>query len=175
MKKDFPSLITIFSCPNYLDRYNNTAAILRYESKIITIKQFRCAPHPYWLPGFINAFTWSLPFVDKKSTILFSVPSSRTYFHLSVTEMLLSLLTICTKEELTEGDEGLEGPIDTPEEPRYTFCRSTSPYLCLISKYREETEEPKSFASVEELSTDTMANGTEGIKDVIKNFDEVYV
>ena len=65
--KKFPSVITVFSAPNYLDAYHNRGAVLKYANKNITIRQYNCSPHPYWLPNFMDGFTWSLPFVGAKS------------------------------------------------------------------------------------------------------------
>ncbi|KAJ7204331.1 Metallo-dependent phosphatase-like protein [Mycena pura] len=89
--KKFPSVITIFSAPNYLDVYHNRGAIIKYANKNVTIRQYNASPHPYWLPNFQNAFTWSLPFVGAK-----------------ITEMLLAILSSCTDEELEEGDSDEE-------------------------------------------------------------------
>ncbi|KAJ5853709.1 hypothetical protein N7534_006252 [Penicillium rubens] len=42
----FPSVMTIFSAPNYLDVYNNKAAVLKYENNVMNIRQFNCTPPP---------------------------------------------------------------------------------------------------------------------------------
>jgi serine/threonine-protein phosphatase 2B catalytic subunit len=123
----FPSLITIFSAPNYCDVYQNKAAIMKYENNVVNIRQFNYSPHPYWLPNFMNVFTWSLPFVGEK-----------------ISDVLLKILNICTDEELAEYDEHIDSLIERNQmEQRKEQIRS---------KMRAVGKVAKTYQTLRELS-----------------------
>lgn len=123
----FPSLITIFSAPNYCDVYQNKAAILKYENNVVNIRQFNCSPHPYWLPNFMNVFTWSLPFVGEK-----------------ISDVLLKILNICTVEELAVYDQHIDSLIERNQmEQRKEQIRS---------KMRAVGKVAKTYQTLRELS-----------------------
>ncbi|QOU20058.1 hypothetical protein BRETT_004706 [Brettanomyces bruxellensis] len=83
-KTGFPTVITIFSAPNYCHTYRNKAAALIYDGKTFNIKQFLpAADAPYYLPDFMNVFEWSVPFVCEK-----------------VIDILVCMLNVCTQKEL---------------------------------------------------------------------------
>jgi serine/threonine-protein phosphatase 2B catalytic subunit len=165
----FPSVMTIFSAPNYLDVYSNKAAVLKYEANVMNIRQFNCTPHPYWLPNFMDVFTWSLPFVGEK-----------------ITDMLIAILNCCTKEELEEEEET---PMITPETPemetddvsaerrqviknKILAVGRMSRVFSLLREESERVSELKSLTGSGTLPAGLLANGAEGIKEAIQGFDD---
>ncbi|KAJ3796537.1 Metallo-dependent phosphatase-like protein [Lentinula aff. detonsa] len=164
----FPSVMTIFSAPNYLDVYNNKAAVLKYESNVMNIRQFNCTPHPYWLPNFMDVFTWSLPFVGEK-----------------ITDMLVAVLNTCTKEELEESDEEDEpvsavaatAPEDSDQRRKVIKNKimavgRVARVFALLREDAEKVSELKNISGSSKLPYGTLASGTEGIKNAIKGFED---
>ncbi|KAJ1905493.1 3',5'-cyclic-nucleotide phosphodiesterase (PDEase) (3':5'-CNP) [Tieghemiomyces parasiticus] len=176
----FPAVITIFSAPNYLDVYGNKAAILKYENNVMNIRQFNCSPHPYWLPNFLDAFTWSLPFVGEK-----------------VSEMLLAILNICSRDELGEGSENggaypfapsiavsesvtstTATPLSDLEMRRNVIrnkIRAVGKLARVFSVLRAESEsitELKGLLGTERLPVGSLASGADGLKRAITTFEQ---
>ncbi|KAI9337646.1 serine/threonine-protein phosphatase 2B catalytic subunit A1 [Pilaira anomala] len=167
----FPALMTIFSAPNYIDVYNNKAAILRYDKSVLNIRQFNATPHPYWLPNFMNVFNWSLPFVGEK-----------------ITTMLLGILNICSQEELAASPEEKEretpvvivpNSADMSQEQRRQIIKNKILAIGKISRsfsvLRENSElvmELKNLSGTGKLPTGTLGLGSEGIRKAITTFEE---
>lgn len=182
----FPSVMTIFSAPNYLDVYNNKAAVLKYENNVMNIRQFNCTPHPYWLPNFMDVFTWSLPFVGEK-----------------ITDMLIAILSTCSEEELREGESSTTspgpqsppaitaagedgpaaaGPTDGADTEALEFRRRALKNKILaigrlsrvFQVLREESEKVTELKTVSggRLPAGTLMLGAEGIKNAISNFED---
>ncbi|THU96240.1 Metallo-dependent phosphatase [Dendrothele bispora CBS 962.96] len=165
----FPSVMTIFSAPNYLDVYSNKAAVLKYESNVMNIRQFNCTPHPYWLPNFMDVFTWSLPFVGEK-----------------ITDMLVAVLNTCTKEELQESDDeemivppSPTSPIADDSGERRKVIKNkilavgrVARVFALLREESERVSELKNVSGSSKLPYGTLASGSEGIKEAIKGFED---
>jgi len=94
-----PHLMTIFSAPNYCDVHGNLGAILKYDGKTVSVRQFNHVEHPFWLPNFQDVFTWSLPFVAEKAV-----------------EMLNALLDVYPDEEFSDYTTSPQMSLVTPPQ-----------------------------------------------------------
>ncbi|ORX74473.1 calcineurin [Linderina pennispora] len=136
----FPAVITLFSAPNYLDVYNNKAAVLKYENNVMNIRQFNSSAHPYWLPNFMDVFTWSLPFVGEK-----------------VTDMLLAILDICTKDELEESATDLQ---------------QMARIFHVLRSEAETINELKGLLGTQRLPAGQLSAGGRGLRQAVMSFEE---
>lgn len=67
----FPSVITVFSAPNYCGEYHNKGAVILIENEKMNIKQYKDVKQPFHLPGDLDLFQWSIPFLlDKVADML---------------------------------------------------------------------------------------------------------
>lgn len=175
----FPSLLTLFSAPNYLDTYKNKAAVLKYSNNVMNIRQFNMSPHPYWLPNFMDVFTWSLPFVGEK-----------------VTEMLVSILNVCTEEELEEDTPMIQEDLGKAnvayqqtaeittsssilnDEAKRRALRSKILAIAKVSRMysilREESEKVEYLKTINAgtLPRGALAHGPEGLKEALSTFEK---
>jgi serine/threonine-protein phosphatase 2B catalytic subunit len=169
----FPSVITIFSAPNYLDMYNNKAAVLKYENNVMNIRQFNCTPHPFWLTNFMDVFTWSLPFVGEKFT-----------------DMMIAMLGTISAEELREDSEpaspgsvspALPSPASQDPESIEFKRRTIKNKILAIGRLsrvfnvlREESERVTDLKTAlgGRLPAGTLMHGAESIKDAIRSFED---
>eukprot|EP00347_Sterkiella_histriomuscorum_P000632 403375095 len=78
---NFPSVITVFSAPNYCGSYKNQGAILVVKNGKMQIKQFQASEQPFHLPGDIDLINWSLPFLAEKvaSMLFYIVSQNKSY------------------------------------------------------------------------------------------------
>lgn len=153
----FPSVICIFSAPNYCDTYDNKAAIIRFQNNLMNIRQFNSSPHPYYLPNFMNAFSWSLPFVAEK-----------------VTDMLTTIMKLCGEEEDDDKDTTDRTEIEKRQEHIRKKILAMGKMAKMFKTLREENEsivELKGLAGGQ-LPLGVIQQGPSAIKKAITGFNQ---
>lgn len=69
--KNTNNVLTIFSAPNYCDRYNNLGAVGLINENKIDIDTFKYIEHPYVLPNNVNIFEWSINLISTEICKIF--------------------------------------------------------------------------------------------------------
>jgi len=153
----FPAIITIFSAPNYLDAYGNKAAVLRYENNVMNIRQFADMPHPYYLPNFMDVFTWSVPFVSEK-----------------VAEFLLCILKQIEEEPEVEDVSAAEK--ERRAEQIRNKIRSVGKVMVMMNTLRSEREsltKLRGLAGKNEIPRGLLLQGPAAIQKALQDFEGV--
>lgn len=164
---DFPSVITLFSAPNYCDIYANKGAILKYHDNLMNIRQFNCSPHPYHLPNFMNVFQWSMPFVADK-----------------IAEFCLSIVNSVSAEEDQEMENQLADAKKKPEpvgKPKVNASviknkiKAAAKFSLMLQSLRDNSEEIlriKKEMPDNKIPPGLLQKGQAEIRRVIDSFDK---
>lgn len=160
-ESDFPSLMTIFSAPNYVDVYKNKAAIIQYDGETFNIRKFTHAPHPFYLPKFIDAFDWSLPFLSEKIADLLLLA-------LNIPHMRAKLTNLSEKER--ERLEELKKFRDRVIKSKIMAVNKVSKMFHTVRNEREAVDELMNVMGTRIVPHKYLTLGSQEIRELVKTF-----
>ena len=158
---DFPSVITVFSAPNYCDVYNNKAAVVKFKNNIVNIQQYNYSPHPFILPNFLNIFTWSIPFISEK-----------------ISEMLIHIIKKdpnYNEKDINDNEDSniVENTINNSLRLKVKFI---SILMKMYRSLREESElimKLKGFCPGNKIPKGILIQGPEALKSALERYKKV--
>lgn len=160
---EFPTLITLFSAPNYVDVYKNKGAIMKYDGKLMNIRQFNCAPHPFYLPKFMNVFDWSLPFVGEKiADLLMAVLDVPTLGH------RLETISDAERQKLESEKKAKMDAIKT----KVRAVGRLSKMFATVRNERETLAELMNAMGTKIVPAKFLTLGSEDLRRAIRSFDD---
>lgn len=162
-ESDFPSLMTVFSAPNYVDVYKNKAAIIKYDGNTFNIRQFTHAPHPFYLPKFIDAFDWSLPFLSEKIADMLLLT-----LHIPNFQSKLSTLTPAEKERLEQLKKSRERVIKN----KILAVNKISKMFRTVRNNREVVDELMNVMGTRIVPHRYLTLGAQEIRDLVQTFTD---
>lgn len=154
----FPTVICIFSAPNYCDVYNNKGAIIKFQNNLMNIRQFNCSPHPYFLPNFMNAFDWSLPFVAEK-----------------VADMFATIISLCDDDESDSEDEGKTAITEERGDVIRAKIRAMGKMCRMYKTLREETDTIVLLKGLAggSIPQGILLSGPDAVREAVSNFEKI--
>merc|ERR1712173_299538 len=161
---NIPRVVTIFSAPNYCDVYKNKGACLQFHNDQLKIRQFASSAHPYYLPNFMDVFTWSLPFMSEK-----------------VTDMVYQMLDYGKPSDDEEiGDTDPTSPKKANPAPGYSELmmklKAVARFKEVASTLKDEREKIvklKQLSANKTLPSGLLSKGTQAIEKALDKFDDV--
>lgn len=141
-------------------------AILHYDGQVFNIRQFGCSPHPYYLPKFMDAFDWSLPFVGQNVTDLLlailNIPSMKSK---------LSELTAAERDSLEQAKANRQDAILS----KVRTVGRVGKMFATIRSERETLTELVNAVGTEVAPSTELSIGQEEIRQAIGTFEEARV
>ena len=162
-ESDFPSLMTIFSAPNYVDVYKNKGAIIKYDGITFNIRQFTHAPHPFYLPKFIDAFDWSMPFLSEKIADLLLLT-------LNIPNMKAKLSGL--SEEDREHLNNLKKFRDRVIKSKILAVNKVSRMFHTVRNERESIDELMNVMGTRIIPHKYLSLGSQEIRELVKSFSD---
>jgi len=162
-----PRVVTIFSAPNYCDVYKNKGACLQFFNDQLKIRQFGSSPHPYYLPNFMDVFTWSLPFMSEK-----------------VTDMVYQMLEYGSHEDDLNNEQDLPNNGFAAEE-KQNGVEDLMAKLNALARFRmvaqtlkaekEKIVKLKALSPSRNLPSGLLWEGSKAIDDALQKFEDVRI
>ena len=156
---EFPSIITVFSAPNYCDVYNNKGAFVKFLNNSINIQQCNFSPHPFILPNYMNVFSWSIPFVSEK-----------------ISEILVHIIKKKNEDDVEEQQQHTSSKIN--ETVSHSLKMKMKIIIMLMKMYktlREENElimKLKGFCPGSKIPKGILLLGAEAIRTALERYKE---
>ena len=154
-KVEFPSVITVFSAPNYCDVYHNKGAFIKFVNNSINIQQYNFAPHPFILPNFLNVFSWSIPFVSEK-----------------VSEILLHIIKAEPKGKDKENNKIIDETLTNSLKMKVTFITLIMKMYRTLREENELIMKLKGFCPGNKIPKGILLQGPEALKTALERYKE---
>merc|ERR1719499_2172227 len=141
------------SAPNYCGAYKNKGSCLKIENNSLNIRQFVWTQHPYYLPNFMDVFTWSLPFVAEK-----------------VTNMLSTILAQVTQAQQADNETVAVQGKHVGLRQKVLAVSKVMKFYNTLRKEQEDIIKLKQLSPNQKIPNGVLAGGKEAIQEALEQF-----
>lgn len=140
-RKAHPLVITVFSAPNYCDKYENMGAYLEIDENEYNYHQFSWREHPYVLPDFVNGFDFSISYAIE-----------------NIVKVTMNILEMIQSQEDDEDDKDESLLTDKVKNLSKAFVVSQKMRKDQMSKIADIIEKSKSSQQIVDIETREVMN-----------------